>query len=353
MKVRRLLMLVVMLGSSMTLMACTNNTEETTVIVIDMVGDTVEVPLNPSKVAVIARAAADMMIGFGLGESVDGMYYSILNNPWVDVLYPDSEDYYSYDYNESAELFLSREVDLVLAPEQYIAEELREAGINAITVSLYGNPDYGEYLYYLADLIKQIWPDTSEKVDLWSLELDTALNSVTDVLDTQDIPKRTIYYVRGDKDKGIGYTDTGYSLLETIYDKYLNMTYLGRDFESNKPSAEDIMAKNPDVIAIGGIYQNKHINTIKTTEPYKFLDAVVNDQVLSIPIGFVMWEQNSIVLPLFVYDQANKLYPELFSYEINDLIRVSYESYFGVTLTNQQIEYMLDGLGPTGNQMYD
>jgi iron complex transport system substrate-binding protein len=82
-----------------------------------------------------------MMIGFGLGENVDGIYYSILNNPWVGVLYPPSEDYYSYEYNESAELFFSREVDLVLAPEQYIAEGLRDSGINAITVSLYGTPD--------------------------------------------------------------------------------------------------------------------------------------------------------------------------------------------------------------------
>jgi iron complex transport system substrate-binding protein len=131
------------------------------------------------------------------------------------------------------------------------------------------------------------------------------------------------------------------------------MTYLGRDFESNKPSAEEIMAQNPEVVVLGGIYQNKHIVEIESTEPYKFLDAVENNQILSIPVGFVMWEQNSIVLPLFIYDQANKLYPDLFDFDIVNLTKTSYESYFDVTLTNQQIEYMLNGLCPNGTQMYD
>ncbi len=66
-----------------------------------------------------------------------------------------------------------------------------------------------------------------------------------------------------------------------------------------------------------------------------------------------MWEQNSIVLPLFIYDQANKLYPDLFDFDIVNLTKTSYESYFDVTLTNQQIEYMLNGLCPNGTQMYD
>lgn len=350
---KKTLILLVVISVIFLLSSCEKVEQSESITVIDMVGDTVEVPINPENVAVIARAAADMMIGFGLGEVVDGMYYSILDNPWVNTIYPESNDYYSYQYNESAELFLSRGVDLVFAPEQYIAEGLRESGVVAITVSLYGNPDYDDYLYCLSDLIQQIWPDTSDVVNQWQEELNIALNDVTTVLSQQSIEKRSIYYVRGDKDKGIGYTDTGFSLLETVYGKYLNMTYLGGSFESNKPSAEEIMAKNPDVVVIGGIYQNKLIDDIRTLEPYNLLDAVKGDTVYNIPIGFVMWEQNSVVLPLFVYDQANKLYPDLFDFDITSLTRTSFENYFGITLSNQQIEYMLNGLSPIGEQMYD
>ena len=70
-----------------------------------MVGDTVTLKKNPQKVAVISRAAADMMIGFGLGDVVDGMYQSILENTWTSTIYPEVSDYHVYGYNESPELF--------------------------------------------------------------------------------------------------------------------------------------------------------------------------------------------------------------------------------------------------------
>lgn len=352
MNLKKSLLMFVLFVGILPVISCSKTETPTSVTVVDMVGDSIEVPVNPKKVAVIARAAADMMIGFGLSEYVDGIYYSVLTNPWVELISPALSDLYSYDYNESAELFISRGVDLVIAPEKYIADDLRAAGVTAITVSLYGTPSYDSYLYYFSDMIKEIWPDTKNVVNQWQSELEKALNDVSEVLLEQNIEKRSIYYVRGDKDKGIGYTDTGYSLVETIYESYLNMIYIGGDFESNKPSAEEIMAKNPDVVVIGGIFQNKLINEIKTTEPYMLLDAVTNNKVYNIPIGFVMWEQNSITLPIFVYDQANKLYPDLFNFDIEELVKASVSTYFNYDLTDIQVNYMLSGLTPQGTNMY-
>ena len=332
------------------LSSCKDETEEDQVItVVDMVGDEVTLTTNPKKVAVIARAAADMMVGFGLGDVVDGMYQSILDNSWTEFIYPAVSNYHSYDYNESAELFLSRGVDLVLAPEKYIAEALRDSGVNAITVSLYGNPRYEVVLYKIADLIAQIWPRTQDKVNMWKSELDDAIEAVESVLETKTLEQKTIYYVRGDKDRGIGYTDTIGSLVETIYENYFGLTYLGSQFESNKPSVEDIMLKNPDIIVVGGAYQNKIMSDIRSTEPQSLLDAVVNNKMYNIPIGFVMWEQNSMALPLFIYDQATKLYPEYFDFDIETLTKENFKRYFDIDLTDQQVEFMLSGRSSTGD----
>lgn len=304
---KKLVYLLLVLLVSLAFSACKDLEDEDQMItVIDMVGDEVTLMENPKKVAVIARAAADMMIGFGLGDVVDGMYQSILDNPWVEVFYPNAANFHSYDYNESAELFLSRGVDLVLAPEKYIAEELRANGVTAITVSLYGTPTYESVIYKIADLIAQIWPRTEDKVSDWKEELDQAIDDITSVLDTKTITPRTIHYVRGDKDRGLGYTDTAGSLVETVYESYFGLIYLGKSFESNKPSIEEIMLQNPDIIVVGGAYQNKIINDASTTEPQSLLDAFANNQVFNIPLGFVMWEQNSIALPLFLYDQAKQ-----------------------------------------------
>jgi iron complex transport system substrate-binding protein len=66
-----------------------------------------------------------------------------------------------------------------------------------------------------------------------------------------------------------------------------------------------------------------------------------------------MFEQNSITLPIFIYDQANKLYPELFSFDIEKLIKNSFSTYFDYDLTDEQVDYMLTGLTPQGTNMYD
>lgn len=333
------------------LLGCTPISEGDTVQVTDMVGSVVTIPKNPENVAVISRAAADMMIGFGLGESIDGMYESILDNTWTSVLYPGVENFYSYGYNESAELFLSRGVDLVLAPEKYISEALRESGVNAITVSLYGTPRYDVVLYKIADLISEIWPATTPKVSIWKTELNAAIEAVTAVLETKIIENETIYYVRGDKDRGIGYTDTIGCLVETFYEDYFGLTYLGSQFENNKPSVEEIMAKDPDIIVVGGAYQNKIMDDIRNTEPQMHLSAVTNDRMFNIPIGFVMWEQNSMALPLFVYDQANKLYPEYFDFDLVDLTKGNFKRYFDIDLTTEQVTHMLAGRTSDGETL--
>src|SRR6056297_3532218 len=103
---KKFIVLCLVVVSLFSFLGCNTTSEDEMVTVVDMVGDTVEVPKNPTNVAVIARAAADMMIGFGLGNSVDGIYYSVLENPWVSLIYPAASNFYSYDYNESAELFL-------------------------------------------------------------------------------------------------------------------------------------------------------------------------------------------------------------------------------------------------------
>ena len=120
---KKTLLFILLVVSLLAISACDETQDEDQMITItDMVGDEVTLKTNPENVAVIARAAADMMIGFGLGDYVDGMYQSILDNSWTEVIYPGVSNYYSYDYNESAELFLSRGVDLVLATEKLIAE---------------------------------------------------------------------------------------------------------------------------------------------------------------------------------------------------------------------------------------
>ena len=356
MKIKKIIATVLCLsviGGTALATACSTESGEESIIVTDMVDAQVEVKKNPKKVACVSRTTYDLLIAFGLGDVIDGAYYTLLENEWTKVFYPASVNHYSYEYEESYETFYSRGVDLVLAPEAYIADGLREHGITAITVCLYGTPSFDKYVYYFADLVKQLWGEregVNEKVDMWKSQFEKAHTDIKTELDKHSDAQRKLYYVRGDKNRGIGYTDNGKSFTEYIY-KFLGFDFVGNRFETNRPSAEEICSVNPDVFVFGGIYQNTLIETIKTTEPYKNLDAVKNNQLFNIPIGFTMFEQISAFSPVFLYDQANKLYPDYFNFDVAKEVKDLSKTFFGVNLTDTEIYNMLHGLSRDGKAL--
>ena len=333
---------------------CSNKGEtQETISVTDMVGTTITINKNPKKVACVSRTTYDLLVAYGIGDKIDGAYKGTLNNDWVPLIYPESKNHYVYEYQNSSELFLSRGVDLVFAPEKYIADDLNAHGVPALCVSLYGNPTFDNYVTFLSQLVTKIWDgdDIKAKAAAWENKVTTAISEVTTELAKHDITKKKVFYVRGDKDKGVGYTDNQGSFTEYAY-RSLGFEFIGASLTTNKPSQEEIVAQNPDIFVCGGQYQNKNINTLKTEEPYTNLDAVKNNKVYNIPIGFTAFEQLSAMTPIFFYDQANKIYPEYFSYDISNMVKTTVKEYFGTDLTDDQVSYMLNGLNPQGGSLY-
>lgn len=346
-----LLVALISLGA---ITGCSNKDEtQEKISVTDMVGTTITINKNPKKVACISRTTYDLLVAYGVGDKIDGAYKGTLNNAWVPLIYPESKDHYVYEYQNSSELFLSRGVDLVFAPEKYIADDLNEHGVPALCVSLYGTPTFDNYVTFLSQLVTKIWggDDIKAKAAAWENKVTKAIDDVTTELAKHDISKKKLFYVRGDKDRGVGYTDTQGSFTEYAY-KTLGFDFIGSTLTTTQPSIEEIVAQNPDVFVCGGQYQNKNLNILKTEEPYTNLDAVKNNKVYNIPIGFTAFEQLSAMTPIFFYDQANKIYPEYFSYDVSSMIKETVKEYFGTDLTDNQVSYMLNGLNPEGESLF-
>jgi iron complex transport system substrate-binding protein len=322
------------------------------ITVTDMLGETQVIKKNPTKVACASRTTYDLLVAFGLGDCIDGVYYSLLENEWSGVFDEDAGDRYSLVYEESYETYIARGVELVFSPEKYITDGLREHGIAALNVSLYGNPNFDGYVYFFADLVKQIWDseDVARRVDAWKAEMESTTLAIQSELAQHNVPARSIYYVRGDKNKGIGYTETVGSFTEYAY-RLLGMNPLHGQFENNKPSAEEICAQNPDVFVVGGVYQKTLLEQLTSTEPYKNLDAVKNGQYYNIPIGLTMFEQLCVFSPAFLMDQANKLYPEYFDFDVEGEIKKLAKDFFGVEITDAEVANMLNGLSRNGESL--
>ena len=82
----------------------TNNNDET-VTVTDMLGEQVTVKKNPKKVACASRTTYDLLIAFWVADSIDGVYYSLLENEWSTVFDSKANERYSLAYQESYEVF--------------------------------------------------------------------------------------------------------------------------------------------------------------------------------------------------------------------------------------------------------
>jgi iron complex transport system substrate-binding protein len=344
------LYLLIMVILSLQLFACNNSKKDSkTITITDMVGDIVEVPKNPEKVAVLARSAVDMLVAFGLGEKITGIYYTIFDNEWAKILYPGIDNYHKYDYNTTIETYLTHKVELVFCPEQYLAENLREHGIPAVTVSQYGNPNYDNYVFYFADMIKQIWSDESisKKVESWKNGFIDIRNQITSAL--VNVPTtKTLYYVRGDKNNGITYTENTEKSVQNTICKYLRLEYASKDFKTSQPTAEAILQINPDYIIVGGVYQHAIINAAKTSATWQNLSAFTNNNVFNIGVGFVMFEQNGVELTVYLADLANKIYPEIFNFDVEKLLKETIKTYFGKELSDMDIYNMLHGLKCNG-----
>lgn len=351
---RKIMSLLVAIASLGAITGCSNKgNNEDKISVTDMVGTTITIKKNPKKVACISRTTYDLLVAYGVGDKIDGAYKGTMNNDWVPLIYKESSNHYVYEYDNSAELFISRGVDLVLAPEKYMADDLNSHGVPALCVSLYGNPTFDNYVTFLSNLVTEIWDDNEIKIKAkaWENKVEEAINEIKTELKKHEITKKKVFYVRGDKDKGIGYTDTKSSFTEYAY-RQLGLDFVGASLTTTKPSVEEIVAQNPDIFVCGGQYQNKNLNILRTEEPFINLDAVKNNQIFNIPIGFTAFEQLSVMTPIFFYDQANKIYPDYFNYDISSMVKTSLKEYFGTELNDTQISYMLDGLNPEGGQLY-
>ena len=351
---KRMLSVLICLISIFTISSCGNNNHENEVLVTDMSGAKVWVPKNPKKVAAVSPSTGDLMIAFGLGDVLDGTYYSVMDNPWAEIIYPESASLFGYDYDNSVETFIERGADLIFIPEPATAKNLRDHGLNALCVRQFSEEGYGDYVFAFSEIVRTIWGDkVDEKVDMWQADFNKAVNTVTSKLKENNIyeeKQRTLYYICGDKDRGLGYTDLGKSLLEYVYD-LLNIDFICNRFETNRPSAEAVLEINPDIVAIGGIYQQYLLQQIKVEEPWNRIKGVVDGKLYNIPVGFVSFEQTAAESSLFIYDMANKLYPDLFEFDMVSLTKECMSKYFSYELSTEEANNILKGLDRNGEPL--
>lgn len=332
---------------------CGNNSHsEETIKVVDMEGNVVVVPKNVKHVAAISQSATDLMIAFGLGDKITGTYRSFTYNTWVNELYPSAINFKSYSYSVTAEELLKDDIDLVIIQDTENAQAFKNAGIPLIGVHQYSPTGvFDEEMYDIAKIIATIFPEAKNKAVDWIDEVKETINDIkTKIGDVNS--ENTVYYINGEKSKGLYYSDGGNSMISRIYD-IANVRLATEKYEVlnvHKVSDEEMIKLNPYAMMIGGSYQTNLFKSLANSEVWSGLDCYKNNRVYHIPVCMQGIENVGAETSLMLKYTANLFNPS-YEFDINKEMKNTIKKYFNYDLSDKDVENMSKGLDKNGENI--
>ncbi|TPD97773.1 ABC transporter substrate-binding protein [Metamycoplasma equirhinis] len=323
-------------------LSCNNNEkQQNTIELKDMSNQTIKINKAPSKIALQSRSSLDMMIAFGLGNKVDGAYKNLLSNSWVNYIYPIANNFYKYKYNEGIETYLERNIDLAIVFESQTKALLLDKCINSITINQYDGRNFNENsLYIFPEIIKKISPNQENALaDKWISDTKKFIKEIKDKMNGLSSNKR-IFYLRADKKTDQIMTEVKGSLVNYVFD-LLKINNL--EIQKDRIQDEEFIKLNPEYVIAGGSFQYDLLQRIKNNPKFLGLNFIKQNGILHAPLGFSMFEQLSVELPIFIAYLANWAYPTAFKYDIKKMIKECYNTYFNFYLSNEDIDKIYNG----------
>jgi len=323
------------------------------VVVTDMEGNEVTIKEGVSKVACISQSATDLMISFGLGDKIAGTYRSFTYNKWAEVLYPKAKDFKAYSYSVAAEELVADGIGLVIIQDTENAEAFRNAGIPVIAVHQYSPTGaFDEEVYDVARIISEIFPEAKSKADAWIKDVKDTIADIQTKIGTTN-SENAVYYVNGEKSKGLYYSDGGNSMISRIYD-VANVRLATEKYEVlnvHKVSDEEMVALNPYAMMIGGAYQNNLIDSLNASPVWSTLDCNKENRVYRIPVCMTGIENVSAETPLMLKYTASLF--NNYDFDMKAEMKANIKKYFNYELSDSDVENMSQGLDKNGQRMVD
>lgn len=349
-----LLLLVLLFCVGLMLNGYIKNNNMETVTVIDMEGRKVSIPKNVKRVACISPSATDLMLAFGVGDRIRGTYRSFTYNPWVKEIYPAAANFKSYSYSVSAEELLADGIELVILQDTESADAFRNAGIPVVAVHQYSPLGaFDDEVYEVATLLGEIFGgDVKMKADKWIEEVKSTVKEIQGIIGEIN-SERAVYYVNGEKEKGLYYSDGRNSMISFILN-VANVRLATEQYEVlnvHKVSDEEMIALNPYAMLIGGAYQNSLLDDLNTSPLWSVLDCNQQGRVYRIPVAMIGIENVCAETPVMLKYVASLFNPN-YSFDMTSELRANIKKYFDYDLTPEDVTMMALGRTKTGERIF-
>ncbi len=320
--------------------------------VTDRHGNKVRVPVEPQRIACFFGPSYEKVFLLGAADKVAAM--SIRQPPWAHKIIPGLEKVAvmpSYS-NPDVERMLSLGIDLVFYwqwPQQ--TRHMMNAGIPVVCpYDTKGSPTtrkefisrFKDEILLYGDVLGARAKKTAVSYGAYFDRTVQRVLSVTGKLAENQRP--TVYYITG---RNIFATQGRYSLAYWLVEMAG-----GRLVSDTLPpgfvdaSMEQILAWNPEVILVGGVFPTEGVMSDPRWKPIR---AVRSKQVYPCPEGVFLWGHGSSELPLFVMWLAKLLHPEQFrDLDLVHETKEYYQRFYHYRLSDDDARRILLRIPPDG-----
>lgn len=317
--------------------------------ITDMAGDCVTLPGRVNTIACTWPSGTQLLITLGLSDVLIAVPADTKEQPWATCIAPEILNLPDCGNDESAESLLNLNADILITTEADVARELRTKGITSITVNYYSVDE----MHQAIQLLGSILPAEYETQCIAYLDyLDEQIARVDSALAETVTERKTLYYINGNNNKGLYKTAGADTMNEAwanyAYTEFITSTLLSAS-ETNV-DAEAVLAANPEYIVIGGRYQNVLRDELTSTIEWNNIQAVVNGNILTAPLGVSPFDRFGAEFALMIPWLANQVYPDLFEYDAVTEIKNFYTFFSHYDMTDQEAEYILQALMPDGTR---
>ena len=225
--------------------------ESDTQTIVDMGGTEVTLPREIHTIVDTWSAATDDLFNLGAAELLVSAHSAAVSDVSV-LVYPAMAELEDYS-QATAEELLVLDPDLVICSNNDKAEELRNAGLNAVNLSYMTYDDFKKSTLLLGQILGGEYEARAQELGEYVDRVSETLS--TDLADVADEDKPTVYYLMTSDPSNLYATCGAGSIMDewiTLAGGKLATEALGNGMGLRDVTAEQIRATNPDVIMIDG-----------------------------------------------------------------------------------------------------
>ncbi len=339
----------------LSLTACAGESKgaaDATRTVIDMTGNSIEIPATVDKVFVDWASGLALAMTLGATDKLIAVppEYDDDTFAWVRAICPDVQNVPRDDAAFSnAEAALGYEPDLVITSTQENIDTYQNLGMTVIYVKFNNNESFKESLKIVGEALGEEEYAVAEK---YCAYFDENVAMVSERLSgLSDADRPSVYYL--DSRFADIYHTVGTGEIQEEWITLAGGTlatapeFEGRNLEI---TAEKILEINPDIILVGAQNQAEVRELLVTDPVLSALDAVKNDQVYRIPQGMFPWCRTGPEAAIQMIWAGKLLQPEAFEdIDIAVVAQNFYKEFYGAELDDETLAGILAGkLCPTG-----